>query len=273
MTTTIRIKKPSRWLNPASGYLTGYTHTLNPYAGCAFSCSYCYVRRMPIGLFRTEPWGEWVDVKQFDGAVFRKEWQRAAAKQPLSVFMSSSTDPYQPIEHHWRITASILEAMAEEPPDFLLLQTRSPLVLRDLELLKILGNRVRVSMSIETDLESVRRAFTPQAPPLAARWRAVRALREAGIPAQIAASPLLPHSNSFAASIVHHASRAVVDSFFSGDGSGGRRTEALKIGEIYSGMDKEAEYSPAEAERFFEELRVLGGTDCDVRWSKEGFLP
>ena len=53
MQPNIAYKIPSRLLNPASGYLTGYSHTLNPYAGCSFACSYCYVREMPIAKLPT----------------------------------------------------------------------------------------------------------------------------------------------------------------------------------------------------------------------------
>ena len=91
-------QKPVRWLNPASGYLTGYAYTLNPYIGCTFGCSYCYVRRMPLALFRGSPWGEWAEPKRFDDDSFRREWRRAIAKGDLTVFMSSVTDPSRPAE-------------------------------------------------------------------------------------------------------------------------------------------------------------------------------
>jgi DNA repair photolyase len=45
-------------LTEAKGYLdVGFTHSLNPYSGCAFSCKYCYVREMPIQRFKEIPWG------------------------------------------------------------------------------------------------------------------------------------------------------------------------------------------------------------------------
>ncbi len=83
--------------------------------------------------------------------------------------MSSSTDPYQPIEHKEKITQSLLEIMVDNPPDFLLVQTRSPLVLRDIKMLQQLGTKVRVSMTVETDREDIRKHFTPYAPPIPAK--------------------------------------------------------------------------------------------------------
>ena len=140
-------KTPKTLLNKGTGFLSGYSHSLNPYTGCTFGCSYCYVRQMPVSTFRGAEWGTWVDVKQDASIVFQKELQRAKAKGPVTIFMSSSTDPYQPIEHKEKITRSLLEIMVNDPPDFLFVQTRSPLVRRDIDMLSRLGQKVRVSMT------------------------------------------------------------------------------------------------------------------------------
>ncbi|MFC4808332.1 SPL family radical SAM protein [Paenibacillus sp. GCM10023250] len=265
--------KPVRWLNPASGYLTGYAYTLNPYVGCAFGCSYCYVRRMPVALFRDSPWGEWVEPKRFDPDAFRREWRRALAKGGLTVFMSSATDPYQPAEHAEQLTRRLLEIMAEEePPQYLLVQTRSPLVLRDADLLQRLGDRVRVSMTVETDLEAVRKALTPSAPPLAARLRAVRGLREAGVRVQAAVSPLLPCSDAFPALLASSVERVVVDDFFRGDGSGGKRSAQLRMADRYRELGAEAQYAPETTDAFVRTLRQAMPAGA-VFFGQEGFLP
>jgi hypothetical protein len=61
-------------LTEAKGYLDiGFTHSLNPYSGCAFACKYCYVREMPIQKFRPLPWGAWLDVKTNAAENYRKE--------------------------------------------------------------------------------------------------------------------------------------------------------------------------------------------------------
>lgn len=265
-------KKPAKFLTPASGYLTGYSYTLNPYTGCTFGCSYCYVRRMPLALFKPEPWGEWVEPKAFDTECFRKEWRRALAKGVVTVFMSSATDPYQPAEHAERITRRILEIMAEEPPEFLLLQTRSPLVVRDSDLLQRIGERVRVSMTVETDKEDVRKTFSPSAPPLAGRLRAIRELRKAGIPVQAAVSPLLPCSDTFAQLLADAVERVVVDDFFRGDGSNGRRSAQLRMDEQYRALGLESLYAPGTADAFVERLRELMAPGA-VYFGQEGFLP
>ncbi|WP_227872319.1 SPL family radical SAM protein [Paenibacillus albus] len=265
-------KAPIRLLNPASGYLTGYSYTLNPYTGCVFGCSYCYVRRMPIALFRNEPWGEWVDAKPLDIAQFHKEWHKALSKGEVTVFMSSATDPYQPEEFKEQVTRRVLEVMAEAPPGFVLVQTRSPLVERDIDLLQRLGAHVRVSMTVETDLEAVRKELTPAAPPIAARLRAIRKLREAGIAVQAAVSPLLPCSEAFSALLAQAVERVVVDDFFRGDGSSGKRSAQLKMAERYGALGHGELYTPETADRFVLELK-RHMPEGAVYFGQAGFMP
>lgn len=261
-----------RWLTPTSGFLSGYTHSLNPYVGCAFGCSYCYVRRLPVGLFRGEPWGSWAEPKKADPRKLTKEIAAAKRKGNAAIFFSSATDPYQPLEAKQGVTRALLEAMVEEPPDFVLVQTRSLLVTRDLDLLRELGSNVRVSMTIETDREDMRRLFTPFAPPLAARFRALRELREAGVATQAAVSPILPHTPEFAATLVETAPRIVVDDYFQGDGSGGRRSEALGMRKIYAENGLEEWYEPSVVDRLVGQIRKLAPAH-EIGVSAEGFAP
>lgn len=262
----------TRWLTPTSGVLSGYSHTLNPYVGCSFGCSYCYVRRLPVGLFRGEPWGSWAEPKKGDPAKLVREIAAARRRGPVTIFFSSATDPYQPLEAKTGLTRVLLEAMAIERPDFVLLQTRSPLVTRDIDLLARLGDRVRVSMTVETDRDDMRRLFTPSAPPIAARLRALRTLREAGVPTQAAVSPLLPHTPDFAALLVEEVTRIVVDDYWQGDGSGGRRSEALGMRELYEENNLTEWYNPATIERLVTQIRTLAPTHT-IGVSAEGFAP
>ncbi|CAG7649936.1 radical SAM protein [Paenibacillus allorhizosphaerae] len=274
MTPTVAFKMPKQLLNPASGYLTGYSHTLNPYVGCAFACSYCYVREMPVAKFRGEPWGTWVDVKQSAAALLAKELKKAKRKGPVTIFMSSSTDPYQPIEYKTQLTRSLLELMtAQEAPDFLFVQTRSPLVTRDIDLLQQLGSRVRVSLTVETDLEPVRKAFSPAAPPIAARLQALRRLTQAGVPVQACLSPVLPSSDRFAEALVSTGvTRFCIDDFFMGDGSLGKRTERLGIRRIHDQLGAQEWYDRSAYLQVAEQLKRLVPEER-VFISQSGFLP
>ncbi|MDB5053519.1 MAG: radical protein [Bacilli bacterium] len=268
----LRRRKPKQLLNPASGFLKGYSHTLNPYAGCAFGCKYCYVREMPIALFRGENWGQWVDVKEEAAILLDKELNKAKQKGPVTIFMSSSTDPYQPLEYRERITRSLLEVMIENKPDFLFVQTRSPLVMRDIDLFQYMGDRVRVSMTIETDREDIRKIFTPSAPPIAARLRALKYIRQQNVPAQATIAPVLPCTDYFAEMLSGIVDRVCLDDYFMGDGRNGKRTERMGIRSIYQQLGLEDWYSP---EAYLNVLQQLKGhfAEDQIFISQQGFLP
>lgn len=265
-------KTPKQLLNKATGFLTGYSHTLNPYAGCSYSCSYCYVRQMPIALFRGSEWGTWVDVKEGAAEQLRKELIKAKRKGPVTIFMSSSTDPYQPIEHREQVTRSLLEVMVEEPPDFLFVQTRSPLVARDIDLFVQMGERVRISMTVETDREEMRERFTPQAPTIHARLTALKKIVEAGVPAQATIAPMLPSTEEFPQLLKNVVDRVCLDDFFMGDGSGGKRTERLGIRALYQELGLEEWYDAKAYVRLLERLKAEFAEER-IGISQAGFLP
>lgn len=228
-------------LSEAKGYLDiGFTHSLNPYSGCAFSCRYCYVREMPIQKFKEIPWGEWVDVKTNAAGNYRNEIVKLRKKnKPVHLFMSSATDPYQPIERKAKITRQLLETMVGHPPDLLQIQTRSPLVTRDLDLLLELNKKCKllVSMTVETDRDDVRRIFAPLAPGITLRLKAMRELHAAGIFTQAAISPVLPFSPDFAYVLKGITDRIWIDTLQIGDGAKGRRSERLGMPRLFADQD------------------------------------
>ncbi|WP_405169769.1 radical SAM protein [Paenibacillus sp. FSL H8-0280] len=224
-------------LSEVKGYLDiGFTHSLNPYTGCAFACEYCYVREMPIQKFKDIPWGSWVDVKKNAAENYLREVSLLRRKnKPISIFMSSATDPYQPVEQKANITRSLLEAMDTNPPDSLQIQTRSPLVARDLDiLLKLKGKcRILVSMTIETDREDVKRIFSPYAPGIDLRVKALKKIKDAGIHTQVSISPVLPFSPNFANKIQGITDRIWIDTLLIGDGQMGMRSERLGMPQLF----------------------------------------
>ncbi|MCR8656547.1 SPL family radical SAM protein [Paenibacillus endoradicis] len=237
---TIEIKNilSKKILSEAKGYLDiGFTHTLNPYSGCAFSCSYCYVREMPIQKFKDIPWGEWVDIKTNAAENYREELNKLRRKhKPVNVFMSSATDPYQPIERKAEITRGILEAMIEYPPDLLQIQTRSPLILRDLDLLVELKKscEVFVSMTIETDRDDIKQIFAPLAPGIKLRLKALKKMHEVGITTQASISPVLPFTPDFPKLLEGIVDRIWIDTLHIGDGSMGKRSERLGMPQLFA---------------------------------------
>lgn len=224
-------------LTEAKGYLdVGFTHSLNPYSGCGFACLYCYVREMPIQRFKDIPWGEWVHIKKNAAENYRKEMQKSRKKDTaVNIFMSSATDPYQYIERDAQITRGILAEMIEHPPDFLQIQTRGPLIERDMDLLLQLKERcdVLVSMTIETDREDMKRIFAPYAPGVTLRLKVLKRLHDAGIPTQASVSPVLPFTPNFAKVLKDRVDHVWIDTLRIGDGSMGRRSARLGMPELF----------------------------------------
>ncbi|KGR76340.1 SPL family radical SAM protein [Ureibacillus sinduriensis] len=236
---SIQIKEvlAKKILTEAKGYLdVGFTHSLNPYSGCAFACRYCYVREMPIQRFKEIPWGEWLDIKLNAAENVRNEILALRRKnKAINIFMSSATDPYQPIERKAKIVRGILEEMIKNPPDFLQIQTRSPLITRDIELLAKLNEKckVLVSMTVETDREDIKRLFAPHAPGIKLRIKALKELHDAGIRTQASISPVLPFTPDFPKVFEGIVDHIWIDTLTIGDGANGKRSERLGMPEIF----------------------------------------
>ncbi len=167
-----------------------FDYTINPYRGCAFGCSYCYASRfVHEDAAKKADWGYWVEAKQNIVDALGRDSQKLFGK---SIFFSSATDPYQPLELRLGLTRALLETLLIAFPSHLHIQTRSPHVVRDIDLFKRFGDSLVVGISIPTDSEIVRRAFEPRAPSIKRRLDAARQLREAGIRTTASVAPLLP---------------------------------------------------------------------------------
>jgi DNA repair photolyase len=173
----------------ATGFILrgGFAWTCNPYVGCSYGCKYCYAMYLPQNRRPKEDWGKWFQAKINAVERARKQARKVAGQ---ALYMSSVTDPYLPVERSLMLTRGILEELVPHQPR-LLIQTRGPLVVRDLDVLQKFPS-VRVNMSIPTDSETVRQAFEPKAPPLEKRWQAIAEVKAAGVPVGICVTPMLP---------------------------------------------------------------------------------
>lgn len=172
------------------GSLAGhYDFSLNPYAGCAFACSYCYVPKFPNAGHQYTEWGTWVIVKTNAAQLIARDRTLVFGSR---IFFSSATDPYQSLELQYRISRQCLQELLKYQPARLTMHTRSHLILQDLELLKAFGPVLQVGVSITTDDDDVRRQFEPGAPSIPRRLALVRTLREAGVEVYASVAPLLP---------------------------------------------------------------------------------
>ncbi len=182
-------------LSPTTGFiaLAGFTHSLTPARNCTFGCSYCYVPTMRIyGGLKPEDWRRWgqfTTVKANAPELLRKQ-----LRGNETIYCSPLVDPYQPAEEQVQLMPRLLDAVLSRPPRVFAIQTRGPLILRDLAQLVKLAARtsLRVSFSITTNREDVRRLYEPHCASMELRLDAIRRLRAAGITTFATLAPILP---------------------------------------------------------------------------------
>lgn len=169
--------------------------SINPYRGCYHQCVFCYARRTHTFLQDdgVERWGMRLYVKVNASAVLRTELARHSWKHE-HVAIGTVTDPYQPLEGRYRLTRGILQALTDyDTPASLI--TRSPLIIRDIDVLQHLARTAgaSVSVSIATLDEELSRTIEPTVAPARKRLLAVEKLAAAGIKVHVALAPILPH--------------------------------------------------------------------------------
>jgi DNA repair photolyase len=206
---SVGLRPGSKVLTVPKGMASDFDYTLNPYVGCGFACAYCFAANFVADEQRKTDWGKWVDIKI--------DAERQVARADLhgkKIFMSSATDPYQPLEQRVRLTRRILEVLVPKQP-YLVVQTRSPLVTRDIDLLTRL-HEVRVNMSITTDSEEIRKKFEPSCASIDRRLEALGEVSYAGIPVTVCIAPMLPIENPsrFARRILEIRPARVVTCYF-----------------------------------------------------------
>jgi DNA repair photolyase len=167
---------------------------INPYRGCEFACKYCYARythefmEMRDGLdFERK-----IYVKKHSGWLLRQELRQVRAGQSIAI--GTATDPYQPAERKFGITRAVMEEFARHEGLSLGLVTKSDLILRDLDLLRAIAakNRLSIHMTITTTDINLARILEPRAPRPDLRFSAVKKLVAAGISTSVNCAPILP---------------------------------------------------------------------------------
>ncbi len=161
-------------------------YCLNPYTGCSHKCAYCYARFMKKYTNHDEEWGDFVDIKINAPEIIRKDLKNSRGR---SVFISSVTDAYQPIEGKYRITRKLLENL---PKDFsVYIQTKSSLVTRDIDILKRFKN-ASVGFTITFSDDRDRKNLEPFADKIQNRLDALKKIKDSGIGTTVFIGPVLP---------------------------------------------------------------------------------
>jgi DNA repair photolyase len=181
----VRAVETLHLLTPGKGQTASYDFTLNPYRGCSFGCSYCYAAFFVADEAQRADWGKWVEVK-----VRAVESLQKKDLRDKKIYMSSVTDPYQPLEGRLGLTREIVRTLADKGAR-LVVQTRSPIAARDIDLFKRF-RFLRVNMSVTTDDDAVRKRFEPSCASIERRLEAVEELCRAGIRVAVCVCPMLP---------------------------------------------------------------------------------
>jgi DNA repair photolyase len=182
-------------------FLTGYS--LNPYSGCSFNCVYCYTRGSKYGEHQVPGLAVKINGPQ---VLVRQLKNRARKKEHAFIALGSATDPYLPVEEEYKITQEFLRIILRfQFPVHVL--TRSPLLLRDLDLLHRIGEKaiiprelqdrldkgVIISFSFSTMDQELASIFEPGAPEPELRLETMKKCKEAGFMVGAVFMPLLPY--------------------------------------------------------------------------------
>ena len=169
--------------------------TINPYRGCEFGCVYCYARY-------THDFLELRDPMDFERKIFVKRMaaevlSRTLSRTPIgtdAIAIGTATDPYQPAERKYGLTRSMLEIFAQLSGLDLSITTKSSLIVRDLELLRKINRRSKLSVnfSLITLDRKLQRILEPRAPRPGLRLRALFELARAGIRCNVLMMPMIP---------------------------------------------------------------------------------
>ncbi|HWY45756.1 MAG TPA: radical SAM protein [Bryobacteraceae bacterium] len=182
-------------LSATSGFIAqaGFSHSLTPARNCTFGCTYCYVPTMRVyGGLKPPDWSNWGQFTTFKSnapALLRRQLRSGQV-----IYCSPLVDPYQPAEETQRLMPQIFDELCACPPKIFVIQTRGSLILRDLDKLIELSRftTLRVSFSVTTNREEIRRLYEPHCATIHERIETVRRLREAGIQTFATLAPLLP---------------------------------------------------------------------------------
>ncbi len=272
-------------LNPTGGFLgEGFTHTINLYRGCGLGntlCGlYCYAQAIPYHL-QGRQWGSFLDVKKGVLKAYRHQYDcmknpKSGEAKPLNIFMSSVTEPYPPQERTNRRTRQLLKEMVKRPPDMIVIQTHTPVIVDDLPILKKLNAlcALRIHITIETDQQKLPAPFPRQAYSPESRIRALQTLRDNGLHTVATVSPLLPLHDpwQFATDVEKSCDHVILDHYLLGDGSQeGRRTKRTLLPQL---LKETGLGTWSTLEKFYEIVGIFKQVFSDenrVGISQEGF--
>jgi len=164
-------------------------YCINPYIGCQHACKYCYAESYTRRFSKhVEAWGDFVDAKINAPVVLAREVRK---KPKGTVYISSLTDAYQPLERKYELTRKLLEILLQNQFP-ISIQTKSALVLRDLDLIRKF-HECEVGFTITTLNDNIRALFEPASSPVEEKLQAIKELKENGVQIYAFFGPILPY--------------------------------------------------------------------------------
>lgn len=188
-------------------------YTFNPFSSCSFNCLYCYIRGSKYGTNLEKSLSVKTNALEI---LDRQLFNRAKKNEQGFIVISSSTDPYLPVEKEYEITRGALElALKHQFPVHII--TKSDLVERDFELLKKIdseailpkdlqekpGRGALITFSFSTLDDKIGKIFEPGAPPPSLRLSALKKAKEAGFYSGVSMMPLIPYITDTTESLHH----------------------------------------------------------------------
>jgi DNA repair photolyase len=181
-------------------------YVINPYIGCQHGCRYCYARYIKKFTGHKEAWGDFVDIRINAAELLAVEIKK---KKRGRVWVSGLCDPYQPLERKYQLTRKCLEILADNRWP-VTVQTRSSLVLRDIDILRR-GEDFEAGLSITTADDGIRRLFEPVAPSIKDRINTLDELHKAGIRTFAMIAPILPGAENLPSELEGKVDSILVD--------------------------------------------------------------
>ncbi len=174
-----------------------FDRSINPYRGCEHGCTYCFAR--PTHAFLGHSPGLDFETKLYAKPSAPELLQKEISGKnyvPQPIAFGTNTDPYQPIEKHYRIMRQLLEILARANHP-LSIVTKSAMIIRDLDLLAPMAEKglIKVALSVTSLDPKLSRAMEPRAATPSRRLDAIKALSEAGVPTGAMVAPVIPALN------------------------------------------------------------------------------
>lgn len=263
--TQVAEETPRRIITRNQSPDISFDRSINPYRGCEHGCIYCFAR----------PSHEWLGYSaglDFETRLIAKSTAPELLARELGansyvpdvIAIGTNTDPYQPIERVHRVMRRVLEVLSEHRHPVAIV-TKGTLIERDVDLLGEMGRAglARVGISVTTLDPELSRRMEPRVPSPRRRLETIRRLTEAGCPARIMVSPVVP-------ALTDHELERILEAGAEA-GAVAASWIMLRLPHGVSDLFREwvAEHYPDRAARIMARVRELhGGRDYDPEWGK-----